>query len=211
MHWSPRPPTTVRGCSPSTSKTREHSRWLGTWPAVGMPGSDSRSVAFHAVGAEPVGGPRRYLDRPGFWHGAVGVAACWYGGAVGIGAPLLRAARDRDLEPHALACLGAVDAALSAMADTLDAEARRIDADPTDGLGLAQLRARRVRAAVEAGTSEVIARVGQALGAAPLCLDHRHARRVTDLTVYVRQSHAGRDLECVGRLAVKQSAWGTIR
>jgi hypothetical protein len=25
-----------------------------------------------------------YLTRPGFWHGALGPAACWAGGAIGL-------------------------------------------------------------------------------------------------------------------------------
>ena len=29
-----------------------------------------------------IGQPNSYLKRPGFWHGAAGVAACWYGAAV---------------------------------------------------------------------------------------------------------------------------------
>ena len=31
-----------------------------------------------------VGPPNFYLERPGFWFGATGVAACWYGGARGL-------------------------------------------------------------------------------------------------------------------------------
>ena len=53
----------------------------GSWPSAALAGSDSRSVRFDRHPAEPVGGPEEYLDRPGFWHGAVGVAAVWVGGA----------------------------------------------------------------------------------------------------------------------------------
>ena len=31
-----------------------------------------------------IGGPNWYLERPGFWHGAVGPAACWAGGACSL-------------------------------------------------------------------------------------------------------------------------------
>ena len=31
-----------------------------------------------------VGPPNFYLERPGFWFGATGVAACWFGGASGL-------------------------------------------------------------------------------------------------------------------------------
>jgi alkylation response protein AidB-like acyl-CoA dehydrogenase len=118
----------------------------GTWPAVGMAGSDSRSVRFEAAPAVAVGGVGDYVNRPGFWHGGIGVAACWYGGAVGVADTLLSAARSKDLDPHALAHLGAVDATLAAGAAVLNDAAARIDTEPNRQ----QPRlARRVRATVE--------------------------------------------------------------
>jgi len=177
----------------------------GTWAAVGMAASGSVSVDLTAVAAIPVGGPGAYLDRPGFWHGGAGVAACWYGGAVGAGRLLLRAARDTDLDPHALAHLGAVDAVVTGMLAHLRVAAAEVDADPT-GPG-AQLRASRLRSHVEAGATQVMDRVGRALGAGPLCLDPRHARRAADLPVYLRQSHAERDLAGLGALAATGATW----
>jgi len=50
---------------------------------------------------------------------------------------------------------------------------------------------------------EVMARVGRALGAGPLCHDEAHARRVADLTVYLRQHHAERNLAELGALAAE--------
>ena len=41
----------------------------------------------------------------------------------------------------------------------------------------------------------------RALGPAPLCQDGGPAQRVADLAIYVRQSHAERDLEQLARLA----------
>jgi hypothetical protein len=66
---------------------------------------------------------------------------------------------------------------------------------------LAELRARRVRAIVEKAADEALIRTDRALGPGPLCLDERHARAVVDLSVYVRQSHAERDLAVLGSLA----------
>ncbi|QLQ40373.2 acyl-CoA dehydrogenase family protein [Micromonospora robiginosa] len=169
----------------------------GTWPAVGMAASDSRTVRFDDVPGTPVGGPGSYTARPGFWHGGTGVAACWYGGAVGVADTLHAAARRRPLGPHALAHLGAVDAALAAARAVLFAAADEIDADPT---GDADRLAHQVRAAVEATATTVADRVGRALGAGPLCQDADHARRVADLTVYLRQSHAEADLAHLGEL-----------
>ncbi len=170
----------------------------GTWPAVGMAGSDSRTIRFTDAPARPVGKPGEYVDRPGFWHGGIGVAACWYGGALGIADALLTSSK-RD--PHTLAHLGAVDVALGAARAVLFEAAATIDADSTaDQFRLAL----RVRATVEAAATEVIDRVGRALGAGPLCRDERHAHRVADLTVYLRQSHAEADLEQLGRLVTEE-------
>ncbi|MEU4243351.1 acyl-CoA dehydrogenase [Actinoplanes sp. NPDC026619] len=168
-----------------------------TWPAVGMAGSDSRTIRFTDAPARPVGGPGAYVDRPGFWHGGVGVAACWFGGALGVADALLSAARRKDVGPHALAHLGAVDVALGAAGSVLADAALRIDADPGAD---AHVLALRVRATVESAATEVLDRVGRALGAGPLCRDADHARRVADLTVYLRQSHAESDLEQLGGL-----------
>jgi len=54
---------------------------------------------------------------------------------------------------------------------------------------------------VETAVDETISRTARALGPAPLCQDEEHAQRVADLTIYVRQSHAERDLEQLGRQA----------
>ena len=171
----------------------------GTWPAAAMQGSDSRSVRFDGAPAEPMGGPQEYLERPGFWHGAVGVAAVWWGGAREIGRALARADGRRPLGAHALAHAGAVDAALTAAGAVLEAAALSFDADPADGAGTVRLTAARARAVVERSAVEVVERTGRALGAAPLALDAAHGRRVADLLLYLRQSHAESDLEELGR------------
>ena len=178
----------------------------GTWPPSAMAGSDSRSVRFDGTEVVAVGGPEEYLRRPGFWHGAVGVAAVWWGGARGVAEALPRAHARRPLHPHALAHAGAVDAGLAASWALLAEAADRIDADPTDKDGTARLTAGRVRAAVEQVATDVVVRTGRALGAAPLALDAQHARRVADLELYLRQSHAERDLEGLGELALGSGA-----
>lgn len=176
-----------------------------TWAAVGMGASGSISVGLSGVRAEAVGGPGSYLDRPGFWHGGAGVAACWYGGALGAARTLLAAAREGPRDPHALAHLGAVDALVAGLGAHLAVAAAEIDADPNGPQ--AQQRAVRLRARVEAGATEILDRVGRALGAGPLCLDPVQAQRAADLQVYLRQSHAERDLAGLGALAVRDAAW----
>ena len=172
-----------------------------TWRNPGMADSDTRSVQFDGATAIPVGHPGDYLSRPGFWFGAIGVAACWLGGARAVAAPLYRRAASDSADDHQLAHLGAVDAAISAAAATLAVAADHVDGDPGNRSGLAELTARRVRAVVEKAVDEALGRTARALGPGPLCLDDRHAKAVADLTVYVRQSHAERDLAALGQLA----------
>jgi alkylation response protein AidB-like acyl-CoA dehydrogenase len=175
----------------------------GTWPAVGMAGSDTLDVRFASVPADPVGPPGGYTDRPGFSHGGCGVAACWYGGARAVARPLLAAARERDIGPHGFAHLGAVDIALRTAAAALETAAGEVDDDPLDRKDAGARRALRLRTLVEAVATEVLDRVGRALGAGPLCHDARHARAAADLPVYLRQHHAERDLETLGRLVAE--------
>jgi hypothetical protein len=177
---------------------------LDTWPATGMAGSDTLDVGFDGVPGTPVGPPGGYIDRPGFAHGGVGVAACWYGGARAVGRALLSAAGKRDVGPHALAHLGAVDIALGTARTALDRAADDIDADPDDRGEAGWGRALRVRALVESVATEVMDRVGRALGAGPLSHDETHGRLVADLTVYLRQHHAERDLAALGTLVAEQ-------
>lgn len=171
------------------------------WWNAGMAGSDTRSVQFTNAQAVAVGDPDDYLKRPGYWHGAIGVAACWLGGARRVAEPLYRSADSKSADAYSLAHLGAVDAALAAGEAMLAIAATHIDGDPFDRSGTAQLLARRTRTVVEHAADEAITRTGRALGPGPLCQDGRHAQRVADLTIYIRQSHAERDLAELGRLA----------
>jgi hypothetical protein len=104
-------------------------------------------------------------------------------------------------DEHAHAHLGAVDAAIAAAEAMLVSAACYVDAEPHGGR--AELIARRVRAVAERAVDEAIVRTGRALGPAPLVLDATHAKRVADLSIYVRQSHAERDLAALGKLAAK--------
>lgn len=176
----------------------------GTWPAIGMSGTDSRTISFNDAAAVRIGGTNAYTDRPGFWHGGGGVAACWYGAAFGVAEDFRAAAGD---DPHQLAHLGAVDAALAAGRAVLDAHAQAIDADPDDAFGTARRRTLQTRAVIEDVAERILRHTGRALGASPLCRDRRHARRVADLSIYLRQSHAESDLQALGQMTADQTAW----
>jgi alkylation response protein AidB-like acyl-CoA dehydrogenase len=167
----------------------------GTWPAVGMAMSDSADVEFDIlVGRDAaVGPPGWYVDRPGFWFGSVGVAACWLGGALG----LVRALRTDLAERH----LGAAATRCASLAREIAWAAGRIDSKPSEVRALAL----EVRHLVEDGCLEVMAHVGRAGGAGPLCHDRAQSRRLADLPVYIRQHHTDRDAEALGRLLLTGS------
>lgn len=169
----------------------------GAWHARGLAEIPSGPVRFTAAPARAVGEAGWYLSRPGFAWGGVGVAACWSGGARGVAAAVASAAATRD-DPHLLAHLGAIDTALQAARRALDEAADTIDGGAAEGADGALL-AKRVRASVAGACEEILLRAGRALGPAPLALDAEHAKRVADLTLYVRQHHAERDDASLGR------------
>lgn len=178
------------------------------WHALGMAGSGSVDVEFVDAVALQVGAPGAYLARPGFWHGGAGIAACWYGAACAIGQYLhaqLHAQGERG-DPHRLAQLGSIDVKLAATGALLRDIAATIDADPRQDAMAAALRA---RLAVEECASQVLQLATRALGAGPLCRDARFARLAADLPVFLRQSHAERDLAALGQLVAtpEQPSW----
>jgi hypothetical protein len=164
------------------------------WRAVGMQATASADVSFDGTPAALVGAPHAYVRRPGFWHGGAGIAACWYGAAAQIGRTLRDACAQR-ADPHRLAHLGAVEVALQAAAAVLRETAAHIDANP---LADAQREAMRARLVVEEAATAVMHHATRALGAGPLCRDARFARALADLPVFLRQSHAERDLAALG-------------
>jgi alkylation response protein AidB-like acyl-CoA dehydrogenase len=165
------------------------------WTAVGMRASASVDVHFDDVPAQRIGAPRAYLERPGFWQGGAGIAACWHGAAASIASFVVRNVRDarssnRPADPYKLAHLGAIDTTLSASAALLREAAAQIDRAPHAD---AMLLAMRTRLAAERAAMRVIEHAGRALGAGPLCRDEHFAHLMADLPVFIRQSHAERD------------------
>lgn len=180
------------------------------WVARGMPDVPSGPVDFTAVRARAVGAPGWYLTRPGFAWGGIGVAACWWGGAVGLARVLRSADAERPDSELLQAALGATVIDLADAEDALADAAARIDAsgsatDDTDWPLLAQTVRSRVRRSVDA----VRARVVSAVGPAPLTSDPAVAARVADLELYVLQDHGDRDLARIGRIVTERGgvAW----
>ncbi len=107
----------------------------------------------------------------------------------------MRERLDHHADAHARAHLGAIAVALHTAAAVLRDAAHDIDRDPAaDARSLALT----VRAGVEAAATTVLTHAGRALGATPFCLNARFARHAADLPVFMRQSHAERDLAALG-------------
>jgi alkylation response protein AidB-like acyl-CoA dehydrogenase len=169
------------------------------WVAPAFSGTATASVTFDNVElnvTDIIGPADWYLTRPGFWHGALGPAACWAGGAVGL-VDAARASKKRD--PHARAQLGALEAAEWGLRALVVQAAREIDADPLDTSDEARRRALMVRHLVERMCTDVLDRFGRATGPQLLAFDGQIAQRHAELSLYIRQCHAERDLSTIPR------------
>ncbi len=173
--------------------------------ARGLTAVDSGPVDFAGATARAVGEPGWYLDRPGFAWGGIGVAAVWFGGAVGVARRLLAAARTRPPDQVALMHLGAVDAQVHAARCVLEQAASAVDAGGLTGAAGSRA-ALRVRDIVSLAAEEVLRRAAHGLGPGPLATDEEHARRVVDLELYLRQWHAERDQAALGQELARSDA-----
>jgi alkylation response protein AidB-like acyl-CoA dehydrogenase len=176
------------------------------WVARGLADVPSGPIELTDCPAIPVGPDGWYLRRSGFAWGGIGVAACWYGGAVALARTLRDALSAKEPDQIATMHLGAVDAVLTGARCVLADAAVQVDAGPAVGQH-GVLLAARVRAVVARAAEDVIERVGHSLGPAPLARDERHARRVADLQLYLRQHHAERDEAALGRAVLDLPEW----
>lgn len=170
-----------------------------SWQAVGMQATDTATIDFDNVAAEQVGAANEYLDRVGFWHGAAGVAACWYGATVCLADYLIKAYQHKPNDFKAM-YLGQVSMILAATQQSFYRVARLIDTQPQHSHELA---IRQLRAHTEQVARQVLDAAGQALGAAPICGNAHFARVAADLPVFIRQSHGAFDLQKIGELTAQ--------
>jgi len=179
-------------------------------PAVGMRDSDTLDVAMEvAVDATAaVCGPEWYTDRPGFWFGSIGVAACWLGGAIGAVRSAAGSVLASSPDPHQLAALGAAAARCDTLAAAIERAGHWIDDHPRDPARRARVVALGIRNAMEEACLAVAADVGRAGGAGHVTHDVEQARRLADLPVYIRQHHGGRDAAAYA-CALLESGLGT--
>jgi hypothetical protein len=78
---------------------------LDSWKVEAFGATQTGAVTFEdavVTSDGVIGDERWYLDRPGFWHGACGPAACWVGGVAGLVDFATASKRD---DPHTLATL----------------------------------------------------------------------------------------------------------
>ncbi|MBB5060528.1 alkylation response protein AidB-like acyl-CoA dehydrogenase [Granulicella aggregans] len=175
---------------------------LTIWQTDAFRNTQTGSVTFSGVRVDAdakVGGPAWYLERPGFWHGACGPAACWAGGVAGLVDFALASKRD---DAHTLAHLGAMEANVWALLSLLNTAGDEIDASPTDRIS-AERRALQLRHMVEQSGSDILRRFSRAYGPQPLSMNESVSRRFQEADLFMRQSHGERDLESLGRLVRK--------
>ncbi len=172
---------------------------LSAWATQAFQLTRTGTITFHAADLEPdalIGPPGWYLDRPGFWHGACGPAACWAGGVTGL---VNYATESNREDPHTLAHLGAMQANLWALEAFLDRAGEQADAAPQDRAA-AQRRAFTVRHLVEQTCTDTLRRFARAYGPYPLAMREDTALRYQEADLFLRQSHGERDLEALARL-----------
>jgi alkylation response protein AidB-like acyl-CoA dehydrogenase len=167
------------------------------WKSAALADTATVTVEFSGVeieAVERVGGLNWYLQRPGFWHGAIGPAACWAGGALSL---IEAAAALCRKDAHSRAQVGALQALGWGLNAILEQSGREIDADPQDRAGEARVRALKVRHLIERACTEVLDRFGRATGPQLLAHDEKVARQYAALALYIRQCHGERDLETI--------------
>jgi hypothetical protein len=106
--------------------------------------------------------------------------------------------RSKREDPHTFAHIAAIDADVWAMQCYLNEAGQEIDASP-ENCDAAMALALRVRHLVEQGCTDILRRFARAFGPYPLSMDADSSRRYQEVDVYLRQSHAERDLEALGR------------
>lgn len=174
---------------------------MSEWKALGLRNITTGTVMLDAAAAHPVGAPGWYLNRPGFAWGGIVVAAIWFGAAAALASQLWAAAGRRAPDQIALMHIGECETALHTALAALSRAAIMMDG-PDTTVADSAIVAARTRATVAQVSERVIATVGHALGPAPLAFDRSHATRVADLTLYLRQHHAERDLAHLGALVL---------
>lgn len=146
---------------------------------------------------QDIAGPKDwYINRPGFWQGALGPAACWAGGACSL---VDYAKNNSRHDSHTLAHLAAMEANIFTMQTLLAEAGRQIDLHPDDSK-FAESLALKIRHSIEQLCSDTLRRFGRAYGPFPLSCDEKICLQYQELDLFLKQHHAERDLEKLGTL-----------
>ena len=133
-----------------------------------------------------------YVERSGFWPGACSPAAAWAGGAAGLVDFAMGSRRD---DGHTAAHLAAMQANVWASKVYLLAAAEEFERPHDNGM----VRALTVRHLVEQACTDTLRRFARTMGPGPMAKNADISRRYSELDLFLRQSHAERDLESLGR------------
>ena len=181
------------------------------WQTAAMSVSRSHTLVITGLRVEAsdqVGPADFYLDRPGFFPGGVGVAACWLGGAARV-ADLVLARMSDPVPPTLQLRLGAIRRHLSTGAAVMSAAGRRLAGEADGGVaeastGLDQRAlAAETRWAVANAVHGVLDEAHRIAGPAGLAYDRDLTRAVHDLRLYVLQHNA--DAEALYLAQLRQS------
>ena len=185
----------------------------GVWKAEAFRDAGISTVHFTNVGVGPdafVGPPGWYGSRPGFWYGAVGVAAVWAGITDSLLARLPGLRRYKDDISHA--ATGSIEASMWAVSALLEQAGTQIDAPPdtertgafgpgrdgwsldTHGFQSARTIALACRHTVRLLLESAISAFDEEVGPAAVAFDADLARARAELTMSLAQTHRVRDL-----------------
>ncbi len=171
---------------------------LSTWKTTAFSDASIGTVRLTNVeiaDTELVGHPHFYSARPGFWWGAVGVAACW----AGITDRVIDMQRLRSTRCDEIAAvsLGLQSALCWGIDASLDVAARIIDRRSSESAQVPALSAR-YQIAVAAGT--ILRSVENEAGPGPLAFNPGWVQAVSELRMALGQHHGDRDLRDLGNL-----------
>lgn len=175
-----------------------------TWQSEGFADAGICDVYFDHVavdGAALTGPPGWYTARPGFWQGAIGVAALWAGMADAMVQRLPQWSRHTD--QVAAVGNGTIAADLWGIDASLDAAADWIDSHHLDDCAAVALACRHC---VQSHVRSIMSIVHHETGPAPLAFDRHMAVGRLELELAIGQCHGARDLAVLGALARNQDS-----
>lgn len=166
------------------------------WQTPGMKNCETAwiEVAVELSSDDLVGGQNFYLQRPGFWMGGIGVAACWLGAAQNLFEIWQQKAVSMNREdPFEAAARCEIFVDLKAGAQ-LFAQAAKIIDDKTSTVDQIRTEAYVLRHYADRVANQLLERANRAMGPILMVGDSRYSRKALDLQIFTRQCHAEKDL-----------------